>query len=365
MDAGENLMRLWMTLFLVTLFLASCDSAQTDFPVRTEAVQTEAEKMTNNVAVVRLTADNVDAFSTPRNLAGPRTTMSSPAQWRYHVGPGDVLDIIVYDHPELTTPAGTNRTPLESGLRVDADGFFYYPYIGKVPAKGRTPDEIRSSMMQRLDAYIRDPQVEVRVVGYNAQAVSVTGEVKQPKREALTDAPLTLLDAINGAGGLTDLADPRAVTVRRGGRSYTVDMQAFLEQGISANNPVLINGDVVSVPRVQPQEAYLLGQIVTPGTIDLTRENVTLTQALTRVGGLREERADARGVFVFRDTPKGINVYQLVATEPTAFLTGTRFILHPQDVVYVTTAPLSKWNRLISNLLPSVISARTLSDVTN
>ena len=165
--------------------------------------------------------------------------------------------------------------------------------------------------------------------------------------------------------GLNALADPRAVIVRRGGRSYTVDLQAFLEQGISANNPVLISGDVVSVPRIQPKEAYLLGQIVKPGTIDLTHENVTLTQALTRVGGLREDQADARGVFVFRETPKGVNVYQLVATDPTAFLTGTRFILHPQDVIYVTTAPLTKWNRLITNLLPSVTSARTLNDATN
>lgn len=358
-------MRLWMTLVLGALFLASCDIAQTDFPVSTEAVQTETEEMTTNVAVVRLTADNVDAFSTPRNLAGPRTTMPSPGAWRYHVGPGDVLDIIVYDHPELTTPAGTNRTPLESGLRVDADGYFHYPYVGKVPARDRTPAQIRSELMQRLDAYVRDPQVEVRVVGYNAQAVSVTGEVRQPKRESLTDAPLTLLDAINGAGGLTERADPRAVIVRRSGRSYTVDMQAFLEQGFSANNPVLVNGDVVSVPRIQPKEAYLLGQIVKPGTVDLTHENVTLTQALTRVGGLREDRADARGVFVFREVTKGVNVYQLVATDPTAFLTGTRFILHPQDVIYVTTAPLNKWNRLISNLLPSVASLSAVNDVAN
>lgn len=358
-------MRLWMMLFASAFVLAACGTAQTGFPVRTEAVQTEAEQLASNVAVVRLTADNVDAFSIPRNLAGPRTTMPSPGAWRYRVGPGDVLDVVVYDHPELTSPAGDNRTPLESGLRVDADGYFYYPYIGKISAMDRSPDQIRADLMQRLDAYIRSPQVEVRVVGYNARAVSVTGEVNQPKREPLTDAPLTLLDAINGAGGLNAQADPRAVIVRRRGRTYTVDMQAFLDQGISANNPVLIHGDVVSVPRIQPKEAYLLGQIVKPGTIDLTHENVTLTQALTRVGGLREDQADARGVFVFRDTPKGVNVYQLVATNPTAFLTGTRFILHPQDVIYVTTAPLTKWNRVISNLLPSVLSARTLNQATN
>ena len=136
-----------------------------------------------------------------------------------------------------------------------------------------------------------------------------------------------------------------------------VDMQAFLERGVTENNLVLQDGDVISVGRLEVQEAYLLGQIVKPSTIDLTRENVTLTQALTRVGGLREDQADARGIFVFRDTPMGITVYQLDASNPAAFLIGTRFVILPQDVVYVTTAPLYRWNRLITSLLPTLTSA--------
>ena len=99
--------------------------------------------------------------------------------------------------------------------------------------------------------------------------------------------------------------------------------------------------------------------------MDLTRENVTLTQALTRVGGLREDQADARGIFVFRDTPMGINVYQLDASNPTAFLIGTRFVILPKDVIYVTTAPLYRWNRLISDLLPSLTAVQAVDVATS
>ena len=95
-------------------------------------------------------------------------------------------------------------------------------------------------------------------------------------------------------------------------------------------------------------------------TIDLTRENVTLTQAVTRVGGLKEDSADARGIFVFRDTPMGITVFQLDASNPTAYLIGTRFVILPQDVIYVTTAPLHRWNRLISSLLPTLTTVRAV-----
>lgn len=356
-------MRIWMLVLPAVLIVAACDVTKTDFPVRSEAVRAEVAEMSNNVAIVQLTADNIDAFNTPRNLSGSRTTMPSAGDWDYRVGVGDVLDIVVWDHPELTMPSGANRTPEQSGLRVQADGTFFYPYVDQVKAAGRSPEQIRDELTKRLADYIPDPQVEVRVASYKAKAVSVTGEVEDPSRQQLTDTPLTLLDAIDAAGGLTKEADPRAVLVRRGSRSYTVDLQAFLEHGVVANNPLLMNGDVVSVPRIDLQEAYLLGQIVKPSTIDLTHENVTLTQALTRVGGLREDQADARGIFVFRDSPMGITVYQLDASNPTAFLVGTRFVVLPQDVIYVTTAPLSRWNRLISSLLPTINTAGAVGNI--
>lgn len=352
-----------LTLFLLSsLALSACDVTKTDFPVRTEAVRAEVEEMSTNVAIVQLTADNIDAFNRPRDLSGSRSSIPSGG-WNYRVDVGDVLDIVVWDHPELNMPAGENRSPEQSGQRVQADGTFFYPYVGQVRAKGRTPEAIRDDLSRKLKDYIPDPQVEVRVASYKSQAVSVTGEVNEPSRQPLTDTPLTLLDAIDAAGGLTKEADPRRVTVRRGGRSYTVDMQAFLEEGVGPNNPVLQNGDVVSVGRQELQEAYLLGQIVKPSTIDLTRENVTLTQAVTRVGGLREDSADARGIFVFRDTPMGITVYQLDASNPTAYLIGTRFVILPQDVVYVTTAPLYRWNRLISSLLPTLTTVRAADTI--
>lgn len=352
-------MRILTTFIFSILFLASCDVTKTDFPVHSDAIRTEVEEMSANVIIVQLTADNISAFSKPRSLGGSRTTMPSSG-WNYRIGVGDIIDIVVWDHPELTMPAGERRTPQESGLRVQADGTFFYPYVGQVQARGKTPETIRDDLTERLAEYIPNPQIEVRVVEYKAQAVSVTGEVETPKRQPLTDIPLTLLDAINAAGGLTEQADARAVKVRRGGRSYTVDMQAFLEDGVNANNPLLQNGDVVSVGKIELQEAYLLGQIVKPSTIDLTRENVTLTQALTRVGGLDEDQADARGIFVFRDVPPGITVYQLDASNPAALLIGTQFVIQPQDVIYVTTAPLYRWNRLISSLLPSLRTVRAV-----
>lgn len=348
----------------VLLALSGCDGSRTSFPVDPAAVNGAAQALGTEVTVVQLTADTIGQYGGAPRQAGGRTTLPAAGGWTYRVGPGDILDVVVWSHPELTLPAGSARTPQESGQRVQADGTFFYPYVGQVQAEGLTPEAIREGLTRQLAEYIADPQIEVKVVGYNAQAVSVTGEVARPARLPLTEKALTLLDAVDAAGGLSEGADPARVTVRRNGRLYTVDLQSFLSAGIGANNPVLLNGDVINIPRLEPKEAYLLGQIVKPSTLDLTAESLTLTQALTRVGGLRENDADARGIFVFRNAGgKAITVHQLDASNPVAFLIGTRFYLQPQDVVYVTTAPVSRWNQVISSLLPSLSTARALRTI--
>jgi len=350
----------YVLILPILMALAACDSTKTTFPVNHDAVGGAAEALGTDVSVVELTAETISAHGGAPRVAGGRTTLPGSNGWTYLVGRGDILEIVVWGHPDLTMPAGTGRTPQESGQRVQADGTFFYPYVGQVQAAGQTPEAIRTALTSRLADFVTDPQVEVKVVGYNSQAVSVTGEVARPSRLALTAQPMSLLEAVDAAGGLQESADATRVTVRRSGRLYQVDLDGFLREGIGANNPILKPGDVVNIPRLEKKEAYLLGQIVKPSTIELTTESVTLTQALTRVGGLRESDADARGVFVFRKTgDRATTVYQLDARNPVAFLVGSQFYIDPQDVVYVTTAPISRWNRLISNLLPTVNVART------
>ncbi|MBK5945963.1 sugar ABC transporter substrate-binding protein [Rhodobacter veldkampii DSM 11550] len=346
-------------VLVASALLASCSSGHVQFPVTRSAQQ----NLPPDVQVIRLDAGNIQSFT--KAVEQPAATaLPQLRNWDYRIGVGDVLSIIVFDHPELTLPAGPGRSAEETGFRVQADGTINYPFVGQVPAKGKAPEDVREDLRTRLADFIPDPQLEVRVATFNSQAVTVTGAVGSPNRQPLTTVPLRLLDAVNAAGGLTEMADGRQVTVKRNGVSYRVDLEGFLAGGINSNNPILLPGDVVTVPRRRASEAYLLGQIVKPATIDLSVETVTLTQALTRQGGLLERRADARGVFVFRaNGVPGMKVFQLDASSPTALLLGTRFVLQPNDVVYVTRAPLSRWNDTISDILPSINVVENLDDV--
>lgn len=350
---GENTTGAGMKQFVVALVsllaVAACTDGSVTFPV-TEDGQRALEE---NVEIIRLDDRNIAQFTRP---ARPfqATRLQAGRGWDYRVGTGDILSVIVFDHPELTLPAGPQRTAAESGFRVQADGTFFYPFVGQVTASGRTPEEIRAELTTRLAEFIPRPQLEIRVAEFNSQVVVVSGEVRTPNRQRLTTAPLTLAEAVNAAGGLTERADARNVTLQRGGVVYSVDLQGFLSAGIRQNNPVLRDGDVVNVPRREALEAYLLGEIRRPDVIDLSQDTITLTQAITRRGGINELRADARGIFVFRSGQPRVRVFQLDISSPTGILLGTRFTLEPGDVIYITRSPLQRWNDTISRLLPTV-----------
>jgi len=348
-------------LQVAALLLVMSISACADGYVQFRPAVDKQRALAEDVEIIVLDSNNIGDFTKPAR--GHRATeLPNGRNWSYTVGVGDVLSVIVFDHPELTLPAGPQRTAAESGFQVASDGTLTYPFIGEVRASGRSVGQIRGEIAQRLSNFIPDPQVEVRIAAYNSQAVVVSGEVKAPNRQPLTSVPLSLIEAINAAGGFSEDADLRDVTVQRGGRVFNVDVQGFLAAGMTQNNPILRNSDVVNVPRRRAEEAYLLGEIMRPDVVDLSREPVTLIQAVTRRGGLQQVRADARGVLVFREHQNKTRVFQLDATVPAGLLLGTRFVLEPGDVVYVLRSPIQRWNDTIARLLPSVQGARALDD---
>lgn len=351
--------RLIASLLLLAA-LGACSEGFVRFPV----TDTEQRQQTENVTIIRLTPANIDSFSKPARGYG-KSSLPTGRVSDYLIGSGDLLNVIVFDHPELMLPSGPAGAVADTGFSVQSDGTFNFPFVGQVNARGRSTESVRADIAQRLAEFIPSPQVEVRVAAYNSQRVVVAGEVKSPTSQPISLVPVTLITAINAAGGLTEAADTRAVSVQRGGRVYKIDLAGFLNAGLEQNNPVLRAGDVVTVPRRRAQEAYLLGQVKTPAAIDLSQEQITLTQALTRQGGLDEQRADARGVFVFRNIDGRMTVFQLETSSPTGLLLGTRFVLEPADVIYVVRSPLSRWNDTISKLLPTISAGQAAQAVAN
>ena len=277
----------------------------------------------------------------------------------YRVGAGDVLNVTVWDHPELTIPAGQFRSAGESGNVVHQDGSIFYPYVGKLKVAGLEVTQIRELISKSLSKFIEDPQVDVSVAAFNSQKVFVSGSVVNPSTLPVTNVPLSLLDAISACGGLASDADWRKVTLTRtgneGSRAEVLDLYALLQLGDMSQNRILMPGDVIHIPRNDALKVFVMGDVLKAATQRIDRSGLTLAEAINNVGGINESTADASGIFVIRSArDDGVNVYQLDASVGSMLIMSTKFELEPMDIVYVTSVPVARWNRLIAQLLPTV-----------
>ena len=319
-------------------------------------------------------------------------TAQTRASYEYRLGAGDQLSVIVWDHPELTgasagvaslppLPAGSSgvapspgpsqtqgATPIaqpltgggENGLtvRVANNGTTFFPRVGRIKVAGMTAQEVQNMLTKGLSKTIRNPQLDVRVVGFNSQSVQITGNLRTPASEAITDAPLTVLDAINRAGGALPDADLQNVGVTRDGKRYTVDVAALLETGDPQQNVLLEDSDIVDVPDRSNSRVFVLGEVNKPTSLPMNRGRLTLADALTGAGSLDVRTGDPRFIYVVRGADKTLtpDVYQLDATQVDALMLMTKFNLQPKDVVYVQVSKAARFNRALEQITPTLQS---------
>lgn len=285
----------------------------------------------------------------------------------YRIGPGDIISVVVWDHPELVfptqtySPAASFEVPASTGgsnlpgYVVSAQGDIQFPYAGVLKVAGKTANQIRSEMARILSRVVREPQMTVRVLGFRSQRVYVDGEVRTPGMLAIDDAPMTLVEALNRAGGvLNQTGDNSRVRVTRGERTWYVNIPDLLARGIDPARIMLRSGDIVRVEQREDNKIFVTGEVGRPSSLLMRNGRMTLNEALGDAGGINPASASAEQIFVIRKANDGQpKVFHLDGTSPAALAIAEGFELEPKDVVYVDARDLVRWSRVMNLLLPS------------
>lgn len=324
----------------------------------------------SRVAVFPITPNLIERMRQPAVSARTNQTLDQQkSAYQYRIGNGDVLNIMVWAHTDLNSPVQQSNPQdhqVSRGAWVDERGYISYPLIGNIQAKGRTITELQNILTSRLRRYLKNPQVVVNVTEFRSQRVSVAGAVNQAGQLPITNIPMTILDAINQAGGMAENADTQNIKWTHNGVDRTISLQNILQYGDMSQNHMLSNGDIVYVPDNSNSKVYIMGEVGRQAALSIGRHGLNLTQALGNVGGMNQNHADATGVFVIRraphDTQKPIHIYQLNLRDATAYALGSDFKLQSEDVVYVTAAPVARWNRVMSQLTNSITNANSLNN---
>jgi polysaccharide biosynthesis/export protein len=236
------------------------------------------------------------------------TPVSIPADVRNptftdaRIMPGDVVAIVVYGVPELTTSsstsAGVGGNPVATGIKVTEQGQIVLPYIGAIKIAGMTPSEAAQYVAKQLKdgGFLINPQVTVEIVASPTRVITVIGEVQKPA-PVPAFGQLRLLDVVSACGGFTPLAS-HTLTVHRLGdpEPITVLMPTNPQASDEANIP-LMAGDTVIVPKVG--NIFVVGQVRSPETIPLaTNTPITVLRAISMSGGLNFGAAMSKTVIL-------------------------------------------------------------------
>jgi len=290
----------------------------------------------------------------PQELPPPvtenRSFVSIDGAPQYRIGPGDLLDVFI--------TRGSTQERLQ--IPVRANGRISVSFV-ELSVDGLTADQAAREIARELSVYFRKPSVEVQVKEYNSKKVSILGAVGATPRGGVGTIPLTgrttLLEAIAKAGGLAQNASLERVRVtREPGKSYTLNMFRYIQEGDLSQDFVLDTGDVIFVPERVPGEerrVFLLGEVKAPGPIPYY-PNLTLAQLMAQAGGWTDG-ALFEETRIIRSDPKSP---QIIAIDLNRLmLQGDQRIdqlLKPNDIVYIPRTRIANWNAFLAQLRPTL-----------
>lgn len=293
-------------------------------------------------------------------------------------GVGDVLRVTIWEAGEGGLFSGRERKGADVTVRVDVDGTIALPYAGRFAVRGKKLSDIEAEIVSRLTGQAVQPQATVLIAQNVSSTASVQGDVNKPGPYPIERTDQRILDMIALAGGPKYPAYETSLRLTRGRSSMSLPMQDLIDHPETFNVSVAA-GDALLVSR-KPQKFVALGAVLQPGEQIFRKSPLNLTDGLGQILGLDSSRSDAKGIYLFRREPIALArqygvqllaedretvpiVYRLNLKDPQSFFAMNSFPIRPNDIVYVSAAPLAdaaKFFQILSGATATVAIPRTL-----
>lgn len=375
-------------MLAITAVLAGCSTLPRDGPT-SRAVERggSAPEGIRNYTIVELNYEISERIKVlPPQFLGSLTLGASQGAGGA-IGVGDVLAVSIFEPSGALFGGGSSSSGVRAGsqglppLTVDGNGSIAIPYAGSVQVAGMTPTQAAASIRRSLIGKVGNPQVVVSLAQNAFNTVIVLGDVRNPGRAPLSVNADRILDVIAAAGGPTRPPEDVLVSIQRNGETFSAPMTAVTSE--FGENIRLARGDQVNL-LYRPRRFSTFGALGAVSQTDIPPGSLSLAGALSRVGGLDTNTANARSVLVFRferpevaealgvTQPASIRgvpiVYRLNLEEPSGFFTANNFQIQPEDIVYVPrsgSAELSKFFTLVQTVTRVVYDVSVTSTLTN
>lgn len=371
----------WSVLLGCALLIAGCAGMGTPYDSPAEAGQVPFK-------VTPITASLVRGVSVTRPTAAPPPASTIRVEdYVYRIGPGDVLSIFIdqplFDAQGAGGVMASGERPTEALYVVSERGEIFLPLHGPLAVAGLTVTEAFSAIQDAILNFITRPQINVRVETFRSQAVTLATDSGNGTVLPIGDVPISIVDAVLAAnlpGGSGAGFDLRQVVLKRNGNAYEVDVRALMESADFGRDWVLQAGDVVQVPD-NDNGVFMLGEgpsarlPIDPYDSTLAEALVLSTGGAGQAGGgaaggiggqyLRNASTKLGSIFVIRGDTEFADVYHLNAKTPDAMLLADRFPLENGDIVFVTTREVTRFNRYVAELLPTIAPALFIQQITD
>lgn len=342
---------------LIVALLAGCSTLPRDGPSGRNVVQgASSPERAGDYALVDL-----DFVLSERLKAAPPPSFSTLALASSEaptdvIGVGDTLAVSVFEPGGALFGGGSSNTGSSGNqtlppLTVNRNGAVPIPFAGEVDVQGLTPSQASAAVRRALIGKVANPQVIVTIAANASNAVTVLGDVRNPGRQPLSSNQDRILDVIAAAGGPSRSLHDIDVRIQRDGKVYTAPLSMVTTE--FNENVRLQRGDQVNLV-YKPRRFSSFGAFNAVARSELPPGPLTLAEALSGVGGLDSNLANARSVLVFRferpevaqalgiqqaATSRGVPVvYRLNLNEGEGFFIASNFQMQPDDVIYAPRA---------------------------